>query len=191
MNEKIALIILDFISLCADASQSMCAGSITKEIEACAKKNFDDSDETLNTAYNELAKRLNSSDRRTLIRAEKEWLAYKETTCQEAFDETFPGDEAGIDRWTCLDQITRARIEELHYLNAGIGALGFYKAMDLLPKLYEDGSSEKFVSKLLDIYGKDSNRNWHSYVDDNCKLAVSRLHGSHSECIARQEFYRY
>ena len=138
----------------------MCTSNVTKELEACAKENFEDSDKNLNLAYNDLAEKLSATDKGILVRAEKEWLAYKESTCQSAFEITFPGEEAGIDKWTCLDQITRARTEEIQYLNAGIGALGFYKALDVVPKLYEAGSRDKFISKLTDAYAKEDNKNW-------------------------------
>ncbi|MFG0429686.1 lysozyme inhibitor LprI family protein [Serratia liquefaciens] len=191
MKKAALLLIIAFTSLCAEASQSMCTSNVTKELEACAKENFEDSDKNLNLAYKDLAEKLSATDKGILVRAEKEWLAYKESTCQSAFDITFPGEEAGIDKWTCLDQITRARTEEIQYLNAGIGALGFYKALDVVPKLYEAGSRDKFISKLTDAYAKEDNKNWRAYVEDNCKLAVSRVHEDRFACIARQTFYRY
>ena len=191
MKKTIALALIAFTSLCAEASLSMCTSNVTKELEACAKANFDYSDKALNIAYNDFAAKLPAADKGILVRSEKEWLAYKEATCQGAFDATSLGEEAGIDKWTCLDQITRARVEEIQYLNAGIGALGFYKALDVVPKLYEGGSRDRFFAKLMDAYTKDENKNWRAYVDDNCKLAVSKLNEDRSDCVARQAFYRY
>jgi uncharacterized protein YecT (DUF1311 family) len=191
MEKIILLLIITFTSLCAKASQSMCTGNVTKELEACARVNFEYSDKNLNLAYDDLARKLSAADKGILVRTEKEWLTYRGTTCQGVFDAISPGEEAGIDKWTCLDQITRARTEEIQYSNAGIGALGFYKALDVVPKLYEAGSREKFISKLMDVYVKDENKDWRSYVEGNCKLAVSRLREDRSDCVARQAFYRY
>jgi uncharacterized protein YecT (DUF1311 family) len=191
MKTKMVLAMIAFASLCVEASQSICTNKITKELEACAKDNFDYSDKILNISYKKLAIKLSAGDSETLVRAEKEWVAYKDTTYDGAFSATSPGEEAGIDKWTCLDQITRARIEEIQYLNSGIGALGFYKALDVIPKLYEDKSRIQFIEKLVEKYGEDENESWSAYVDENCKLAVSRLHEEKSDCIARQSFYRY
>ncbi|MDH6151993.1 MULTISPECIES: lysozyme inhibitor LprI family protein [Paraburkholderia] len=169
----------------------MCTSNVTKELEACARANFEYSDRILNLAYNDLATKLSPADKGVLVQAEKEWLAYKDATCQGAYDVTSPGAEVGIDKWTCLDQITRAWTEEIQYLDTGIGALGFYKALDIVPTLYENGLREKFTSKLTDIFSKKEDKNWHSYVEANCKLAVARVHEDKSDCIARQVFYRY
>ena len=178
-------------SVCAQASQSMCISNLTEVLEACAKENFEYSDRILNLTYNDLAAKLSPADKGVLIQAEKAWLAYKDSTCRRAYDATSPGEEAGIDKWTCLDQITRARTEEMQYLKAGIGALGFYKALDIVPKLYEGGSREKFISKLTDIFSKSDDKNWRLYVENNCKLAVAKVHEDKSICIARQAFYLY
>lgn len=191
MKQTTVVLILSIAPLFAQASPSMCTSNVTKELEACAKLNFAYSDRILNSTYSDLSVKLAPADKGLLVRAENKWLAYKEATCQGAFDATSPGEEAGIDKWTCLDQLTRARIEEIEYLNTGIGALGFYKALDVVPKIYEGGSREKFISRLVDLYTKSDDRDWRSYVDDNCKLAVSRVHEDKSDCIARQAFYRY
>ncbi|CAM2186722.1 Lysozyme inhibitor LprI N-terminal domain-containing protein [Paraburkholderia sacchari] len=174
-----------------EAVQSMCTSNVTEELEACAKENFEYSDRILNLTYNGLATKLSPDDRRILNEAEKAWLAYKNATCQGAYHATSPGEEAGIDKWTCLDQITRARTEEMQYLNTGIGVLGFYKALDIVSRLYEGGSREMFISKLTDIFSKSDDKSWRAYVENNRKLAVAKLHEDKSVCIARQVFYLY
>jgi uncharacterized protein YecT (DUF1311 family) len=189
-NETQVLMVAGGVVL-AEASQSMCSSNVTKELEACAKGNFEYSEQILDSTYNDLSAKLSAGDKNLLIRAEREWLAYKKSTCQGAFNATSPGEEAGIDKWTCLDQITRARIEEIQYLKTGIGALGFYKALDVIPQIYGAGSRETFISKLVNLYTKSNNNDWRSYVDDNCKISISRVHDNKSDCIARQTFYRY
>src|ERR1700761_1507358 len=191
MKKILITLILVVASACAKASQSMCIGNVTEELEACAKANFEYSDQILNLTYNDLAAKLSPADKSALIQAEKAWLAYKDSTCQGAYNATSPGDEAGIDKWTCLDQITRARTGEMQYLKTGIGELGFYQALDIVPKLYEGGSRDKFISKLTGIFSRSDDKNWRSYVENNCKLAVVRVHEDKSVCIARQVFYLY
>ncbi|KGC70121.1 hypothetical protein DP57_5996 [Burkholderia pseudomallei] len=191
MVRALIFLVLVFLSFNVSAAQSMCTSNVTKEIEACARKNFEYADSVLNSAYADLASKLSAADRGVLVRAEREWLAYRVATCQDAYDATSPGEEGGVEKWTCFDQITRARADEIQLIGTGIGALGFYKEMDVVPKLYENGAREKFVSKLVGIYSESDADNWRSYVEDNCKLSSSRLHDNKSECVARQVFYRY
>lgn len=152
MKKIVIALIFAVASVCARASQSMCISNVTEELAACARENFEYSDRILNLTYNGLAAKLSHADKGIFVETEKAWLAYRDSSCQGVHDATSLGEEASIDKWTCLDQITRARIEEIQYLNAGIGALGFYKAIDIVSRLYEDGSREKFISKLTDIF---------------------------------------
>ena len=71
MEKIILLLIITFTSLCAKASQSMCTGNVTKELEACARVNFEYSDKNLNLAYDDLARKLSAADKGILVRTEK------------------------------------------------------------------------------------------------------------------------
>jgi uncharacterized protein YecT (DUF1311 family) len=167
-----------------------CTSNVTRELETCAKINFEESDKDLNIAYKNLLSTLPQRDTDTLTKTQREWISYKETVCQGAYDATFPGEEAGIDKLSCLDQITRARKRELDYLNSGIGGDDFLQAADIVSRFYEHGNRENFISRLVSEFSKDSDAKWHAYVSDNCASSAFRIHDQTDECIARQEFYR-
>lgn len=191
MNGKIIgcglLFLLPHISMAYTA----CTSSVTRELAACAKSNFEESDSHLNSQYKIILAGLTGGDRDALIKTQREWISYKEAVCQGAYESTYPGEEADIDRLTCLDEVTRGRKRELEYLNSGIGGDEFLHATNIVAKYYEHGNRDNFISKLVNEFSRDSDALWRTYVSDNCALVVSRINDKKYECIARQEFYRY
>ncbi|SAK63550.1 hypothetical protein AWB77_02283 [Caballeronia fortuita] len=187
---SVSIFISFFLSNLASAA-SMCDSNITRELEDCAKSNFDLADQVLNKRYREVTSKLPELDRTLFINAQKEWIKYKETTCRGAYESTSPGQEAGIDRWTCLDQMTRTRTNEINYIDTGIGADEFYRALDVVARYYEQGDRNRFITKLVADLAKDENRDWQMYVRDTCALAVRRTREEKDTCVARQQFYRY
>jgi uncharacterized protein YecT (DUF1311 family) len=173
------------------SAYTACTSSITRELETCAKNNFEESDKSMTVAYRNLAGALSAGDKTILLKTQRAWILYKQATCQGAYDATFPGEEAGIDKWTCLNEITRARKHELEYLSSGVGGDEFFRAADKVSKLYEHGNRGNFVSKLVNEFSKESDAAWHEYVINNCILATSRVQDARDECVARQQFYNY
>ncbi|WP_407642975.1 lysozyme inhibitor LprI family protein [Caballeronia glebae] len=169
----------------------MCSSSITKNLESCAKSNFELADQGLNKRYREVASRLSEGDRSLLVAAQREWVRHKERTCQEAYESALPGQEAEIDRWTCLDQMTRTRTSELNYIDSGMGGDGFFRAVDIISRYYEHGDRNRFISKLVADSTRDESRDWQEYVRDTCILSARQTHEEENTCIARQQFYRY
>ncbi|SAL10258.1 hypothetical protein AWB71_00154 [Caballeronia peredens] len=191
LNKAIASI---FIFCCFSnlaSAAAICSSNITRELESCAESNFKMADQLLNRQYRELASKLNEEDRTLFVTAQREWVKYKERTCQEAYESTFPGQEAGIDRWACLEQMTRTRTSEITYTDTGIGADGFYRAIDVVSKYYEQGDRNRFIIKLVADSSRDEERDWQMYVRDTCALTIRRTHEDKNICIARQQFYRY
>jgi uncharacterized protein YecT (DUF1311 family) len=179
-----------FFSTWASAT-SICSSNITKDLENCAKSNYELADQDLNKRYREIIFKLSEVDRNLLITAQREWVKYKERTCQEAYESTSPGREAGIDRWTCLDQITRTRTSEINYIDSGTGGDDFFRAVDVVSKYYEQGDHSRFIARLVADLDKDGSSDWRQYVSQTCTLAVRRTHEEKNTCIARQQFYRY
>ncbi|QAU24625.1 DUF1311 domain-containing protein [Dyella sp. M7H15-1] len=169
----------------------LCNGKTTHALEECAQSNFKLSDDQLNVFYKDFSSKLSRDQKALLVDAQREWIKYKESTCQAAYDATSPGEEAGIDKWTCLDEVTRARINELHYLDSGIGGDSFLHAVDVVAKLYEGGNRDRFIEKLSKQPASKDDQHWGAYVSKNCILAVQRLHEERNLCVARQNFYSY
>jgi hypothetical protein len=155
------------------------------------KKNYESSDRLLNYTYKVLASKLSGEDRKTLLNAQRAWIMYKEKFCQAAYDFTSPGEEAGIEKLTCLDGLTRTREKELKYIDSASGMDDFFHAADVVSQFYEAGDRGRFIDKLANDPSVNDDKNWNSYVMDNCKLAAARLHEEKKDCVARQTFHRY
>ncbi|CAE6825650.1 hypothetical protein R75465_06032 [Paraburkholderia aspalathi] len=191
MIKRIFIMFAIFVFSNIAAAGTLCNSKITRELEACARNNFELSDKQLNGAYRVLASKLQREDAQMLLTAQRAWVAYKEKTCQGAYDATSPGEEAGIDKWTCLDEITKTRSRELQYLESGAGLADFFHAADVVSKYYENGNRSRFIDKLADRALVSDDPNWNLYVAENCKLAASRFSEEKQDCMARQSFYRY
>ena len=191
MIKRIFIMFAIFVFSSIAAASTLCNSKITRELEACARNNFELSDKKLNGAYRVLASKLQREDAQMLLTAQRAWVAYKEKTCQGAYDATSPGEEAGIDKWTCLDEITKTRSRELQYLESGAGLADFFHAADVVSEYYENGSRNRFIAKLAEKALLKDDPNWNLYVAENCKLAVSRFSEEKQDCMARKIFYRY
>lgn len=190
---KISVLFLLVMSIfCGVAvADTLCSSNVTSELGECARGNFKSADQYLNESYRRLAGKLAGDDKKMLLDAQRSWITYKEKICQGAYDATAPGEEAGIDKWTCLAEVTKTRARELQYLDSASGAADFVHAVEVVSKYYEGGDREKFVNKLADDALRNDDKNWSLYVMENCKLAASRLNEDKKECMARQSFYRY
>jgi uncharacterized protein YecT (DUF1311 family) len=191
MNRTALLVMITFLIPTISSAESLCDGTITQEIQACTEKNFSYSDRVLTENYKSLLSALPDQQKPTLIGAQRNWIKYKEKSCQSAFEATYPGDEAGIDKFVCLNQITRDRARELKLIETGVGSSEFFRAVSVVAKIYENGNENSFIEKLNLLAKSDDNKYWVSYVNKNCDLAVARTHEERTTCIARQYFYRF
>jgi uncharacterized protein YecT (DUF1311 family) len=169
---------------------TICNSSVTSELEACAKSNFSEADKKLNAEYKELVAALPASERSRLVDAQRDWIKYKDSYCQAAFEAASPGEEAGIDKWSCLESVTRVRTKELKYIQSATDVEDFYHAIAFIADAYEGGSKGKVIDKLSAASKSGEDHAWTSYVQKNCQLTASRLHEEHKVCVARQNFYR-
>lgn len=190
-TKHLSVFLVVIFSLSSANAEMLCSGKTTRELEACAKSNYELYDKKLNDSYQKLTDKLTNNEKNNLVDAERSWVKYKEAICQGAFDATSPGAEAGIDKLSCLIETTRARIREINYIASGIGGDEFRHAADIVAKIYENGDREKFIEKLIETSKTPSDSNWSAYVKFNCQLATSRLHEEYRDCSARQNFYRY
>ncbi|SEB00741.1 lysozyme inhibitor LprI family protein [Paraburkholderia sartisoli] len=191
MKKNIGLIFFLSIFSSATTAGSLCNSNVTRELEACAKSNFESSDVQLNIKYKTLFSKFSGRNKDMLINSQREWIQYKEKSCQATYDATNPGEEAGIEKWTCLDNLTKIRTKELQYLDSGSGMDEFFHAVDIVSKFYEAGDRNKFIDKLADKASSKGDPIWNFYIVENCKLAASRLHEEKKDCMARQGFYLY
>lgn len=190
---KKTIVFLFFLTAFSNAvmAGSLCKGNVTRELEACAKNNFESSDKKLNVAYKTFSSKLSGQPRQTLVNAQREWISYKEKSCQTTNDSINAGEEAGIEKRVCLDQLTKIRTKELQYMDSGSGMEDFFHAVEIVSRLYEGGDRNKFIDKLANNLPENDNSDWRSYTAENCNLTAARLHEGSKDCMARQNFYRY
>lgn len=169
----------------------LCNSNGTRELETCAKENLESSDKKLNLAYKDLASKLSGKNKEALLYSQRGWISYKDKYCQSVYDYTFPGKEAGIEKFTCLDSLTKTRTKELNYINSGSEMDDFLHAADVVSQLYEGGDRSKFIEKLVDRASTNDDPDWTYYITKNCKLTAIRLHEERKDCMARQGFHRY
>ncbi|MFX1674594.1 lysozyme inhibitor LprI family protein [Paraburkholderia sp. A2WS-5] len=171
-------------------SKEICNGNTNSEIENCAHENFQSADNNLNGRYKDLLSKLTGTDKQNFVAAQRSWVAYKENYCQAAYDATSPGEEAGVDKWTCLTSVTEARTKEILYIGSSVGMGDYRRSLAIMADLYEHGDTSKVISRLVNQYSERSDQNWKKYVDLNCKMTASKLSEEHNACVARLNFYR-
>ncbi|MBB3262121.1 uncharacterized protein YecT (DUF1311 family) [Paraburkholderia bannensis] len=185
------IIFLSILFLVSQSSFSKpCDAQTNNDLERCAQAGYESSDKQLNSSYADLLKKLPEVDRKNLIVTQRAWIGFKEKYCQSQFDSIRPGEEAGIDKWTCLDTITESRAKEIGYLAGVSGMEEFRRSLKLMANLYEHGDTEKVISKLLTYNAQRNDQNWINYVNLDCRMTNSRLSEEHNACVARLNFYR-
>lgn len=171
-------------------ARSNCTSQITREIEACTKKNAQESDDALNKEYTYLMRKFSADDRRLLLETQRYWIAYRDQYCQAAFDATSPGEEAGIDKWSCIDEITSTRTQELRYIDSSYTMKDFRSALRIMADQYEHGDLEKVINKLDKGVSGSSDPVWLKYVSANCEMTKKKLGEENNVCVARMNFYK-
>lgn len=107
-------------------ADSPCNSKITRELTLCARSNFELSDKRLNIVYNQISLKISGKEKEVLIGSQRKWIIYKEKLCKSAKNQTISGEESEIEKWTCLDDITKTRTKELKYIQSDSGMGDFF-----------------------------------------------------------------
>ena len=83
--------------------------SFSKIIDASCKK----ADTELNIVYNKLIKTLNNKERQLLIKAEKNWIKFRDSHCEFEGSQYEGGSIYSLIYSNCLTELTCKRIAEL------------------------------------------------------------------------------
>lgn len=97
-------------------------GSMT----ACARKDYEKSDEALNVLYRQITQRLNDDDqtKKQLVSAQRAWIQFRDTECEFASSGVSGGSIETLIFLGCAERLTRARIADLKtYLQCQEGDL--------------------------------------------------------------------
>lgn len=187
---KHALILVAVFFSHVVVAKSVCDSQVTRELEQCAKRNYEEADTMLNRQYINLRNRLSDAEKNKLQETQRYWVSYKTRYCQDAFKATSPGSEASIEMWSCLESVTDSRNKELSYIYSSSGMKDFDSALTFMANEYENGDRSKVIAKLVRDVQDANSPDWKRYVDSNCQITHQNLKEDHDACVARMNFYK-
>lgn len=156
----------------------------TVDIFECAKVSQTKIDKKLNEQYQLLMSSPRFSQKTLLLEGERAWINYRDSYCKKAFESTYPGSEAEIERANCIASMTSDRLAELIYIETGVLTDGFYDALKLINSILPK-QRELILSHVeTKILSKKGDR----YVQQNCKLTWTVNQEDISDCNVRMRF---
>lgn len=182
--------VVPFIILASNYAfaNSECTGEklTTPEIIKCSQETFEKIDELINEQYKALIKTHDDEQKKAIVQSQISWVKFKEKYCADVYDSVYPGQEASIDRLSCLTQITSTRLNEIIYLRTGVISDGFHKAASIINKKITNYD----YGKAIDIIGGTGEYGelWESYAVRNCAITLALYREDTSTCIARMRF---
>ncbi len=109
MSKKISL----FIVFIMFAISSNVSAQTQAEMNQKANNDYQKVDAELNKVYKQLMQTLEGNERQLLIKAQKDWLKFRDSHCQFEASEFKGGSIQPLMRSTCLTECTRNRIDDL------------------------------------------------------------------------------
>jgi uncharacterized protein YecT (DUF1311 family) len=109
MLKKYSLIIL-FIAF--SITSNLVAQTQT-EMNQTAYNNFKKADAELNKVYKKVMKILNEKEKQLMIKAQKDWLKFRDSHCKFEIEQYDGGSIQPLIQSTCLTERTKARIRDL------------------------------------------------------------------------------
>lgn len=144
-------------------------------------------DAVLNEQYKKALVSLASADKKQLTDVQKIWVRFKESFCEELYQDTLPGAEAPIERLGCLVQTTNARLGELVALQTGLPLDGFYKAASAIAGRDRERNLAAAIERLAGDEFDDSL--WKQYAEGHCEMAGRLLREDVAYCVMRMRFH--
>lgn len=83
------------------------------EMNSIALNDYKKTDKELNSVYSELIKLLSSEEKKLLIKAQKDWIKYRDSHCEFEIYDYEGGSMQPLIKFNCLEEHTRDRIDEL------------------------------------------------------------------------------
>lgn len=110
MTKIYSLVLFFFLTSCCNHA----FGQTQAEMYQTAIASYTKVDAELNTTYNKLLKTLSAKERKLLITAQKNWIAFRDAHCAFEVEEFDGGSMQPLLLITCKEECTRNRIEELN-----------------------------------------------------------------------------
>jgi uncharacterized protein YecT (DUF1311 family) len=178
-----------FFGLVGYVSASTPCGAVSVsnlDIANCSKAAYEKIDKVLNEQYKSLMSSIDAPLKQELQTSQKIWIKLKENYCAADGENGSAGQEAAIEKLSCIKQFTSFRVSELIYLRTGVIGDGFYKAVSLV----NEKTTAMDYAKAVDYVGgtMDFGPEWQDYAQKNCAL-TEKLFGEDSvRCLARMRF---
>lgn len=157
-----------------------------RDLVICGQQTFEKVDAVLNEQYKKALVSLTSADKRQLTDVQKIWVRFKESFCEELYQDTLPGAEAPIERLGCLVQTTNARLGELIALQTGLPLDGFYKAASAIAGRDRERNLAGAIERLAGDQFDDPL--WKQYAEGHCEMASRLLRKDVAYCAMRMRF---
>jgi len=169
-------------------ASNQCTGEdlTTTEIIKCSQETFERVDKLINEQYLALINTQANEQRKAIVQSQISWIKFKEKYCTNVYDSVYPGQEASIDRISCLTQITSTRLNEIIYLRTGAINDGFHKAVSIANKKVTKYDYDEAI-KIIGGNGEYGEL-WKSYAMSNCAISLALYREDTSTCIARMRF---
>ncbi|WMI99827.1 lysozyme inhibitor LprI family protein [Pseudomonas chlororaphis subsp. aurantiaca] len=155
------------------------------DVARCSQESLAKIDKILNEQYKALSTELTPVLKTDLLSSQKLWIRLRDEQCNNE-DEASSGQEAPIEKLSCLNQFTSFRVNEIVYLRTGVIADGFYKAVSIV----NEKTTSMNYAKAVAYIGGDMNFGpvWSEYAKNNCAM-TQKLYGESSDrCLSRMRF---
>lgn len=83
------------------------------EINQTAHNDFKKADTELNKVYKQVMKILNEKEKKLMIKAQKDWLTFRDSHCEFEIEQYVGGSIQPLIHSNCLTELTNDRIEDL------------------------------------------------------------------------------
>lgn len=182
------MVVLALVFIASKAfADSECDGDekTNHDIIICSQQAYEKIDKIINYQYRQLIGGA-GEHRKTVVKSQLSWIKYKEEYCADAYGSSYPGQEASIDRLSCLTQVTGARVNEIIYLRTGVINDGFHKAASIISK---DIAGYDYIKAKAFLGGQgEYGGQWEIYARENCSIAKLLYGEDESTCFARMAF---
>lgn len=159
--------------------------TVNADIVRCSQASLSKIDKILNEQYKALSAELAPDLKASLVSTQKSWIRLRDEQCNDV-DEESSGQEAPIERLSCLNQFTSFRVSEIIYLRTGIIGDSFYKAVSIVNKKTTSMDYAKAVEYVSG--GVDFGSGWSEYAKENCAM-TQKIYSEVSErCLSRMRF---
>lgn len=154
---------------------------ITNDILECVNASYVAMDKKLNNQYKVLVLNTEPSLKKLVVNSQRAWLTYRDAHCDAVYESVSPGEEAGIERVSCLASMTSSRLTEMIYIETGVLNGSFYSSLSVMSKF-----SSKKRNEIIDfINGEILVPEGVEYFRKNCELTEFLYKENVQSCNAR------